>query len=436
MSQKKASSSHAPLAARLRPHSLTEFVGQTHLLQENSPLRLSIERGQLHSMILWGPPGSGKTTLAELIAHYSDAQFITISAVMAGIKDIRSAIEQAKEAKENQQATVLFIDEIHRFNKIQQDALLPFVEDGTIILIGATTENPSFEIINALLSRCRIYKLRELSKDDLKKILINALDNPETHWNDEKFHFDDDMIEHLVNVSDGDARRLLTILEMLIQHLKINPQQTLSPQTLEKIIHQDYRRFDKNADIFYEQISALHKSVRGTSPDAAIYWLCRMLDGGCDPIYIARRIVRMAAEDIGIADPRALEIALNSWDMVERLGYPEGYLGLAQAVTYLACAPKSVAVYEAFKQAMHDVENQPSYGVPLHLRNAPTGLMRNMNFGKEYRYDPHEQGGFAKGQTYFPDEIGEKRYYHPVNSGLEIKIKEKLDKLRADDSDS
>jgi putative ATPase len=431
MPHKKTTSYEVPLAARLRPITLDGFVGQTHLLAKNSPLRLCIEKGQIHSMLLWGPPGSGKTTLAELIAHYTNAQFIALSAVMAGVKDIRASIEKAHKAKaENNQATILFIDEIHRFNKSQQDALLPYVEDGTIFLIGATTENPSFEVINALLSRSRIYVLKPLNNEELKTILLNALANKETHFNGTQFEFTDEIIESIVNVSDGDARRLLNILDILIQRLKIKPEKNLSPALIEQIIHQDYRRFDNKGEVFYEQISALHKSVRGSSPDGAIYWLCRMLDGGCDPHYIARRIVKMASEDIGNADPRGLTIALDAWNMVERLGYPEGSLGLAQAVAYLASAPKSVAVYEAFNKAMADIKNQPSYQVPVHLRNAPTHLMRKMGYGKEYRYDPHEPGGFAKGQTYFPDELGEKQYYFPIDSGLEIKIKEKLKKLR------
>lgn len=429
MPTKKLTDVPAPLAARMRPHSLEHFVGQAHLLGKNSALRLCIESGQIHSMILWGPPGSGKTTLASIISHYSKAQFIALSAVMAGVKDIRLAIDKAHEAKAtHHQATILFIDEIHRFNKAQQDALLPYVEDGTVFLIGATTENPSFEIIHSLLSRCRIYVLKPLNQNNLKTILMHALtqeglEGPIVNA------FTHEIIEHIIAVADGDARRLLNIVDILIQRMSAKPDKKLSPKLIEQIIQQDYRRFDKKGDLFYEQISALHKSVRGSAPDAAIYWLCRMLDGGCDPIYIARRVVRMASEDIGNADPRGLTLALDAWDMLERLGYPEGYLGLAQAVAYLASAPKSIAVYEAFNAAMDDVKAQPSYDVPVHLRNAPTGLMKNLGYGKAYRYDPHEPGGFAEGQTYFPDELGEKKYYYPKEQGLEIKIKEKLDKL-------
>jgi len=419
-----------PLAARLRPQTLDQFVGQSHLLGKNSPLRLCIENGQLHSMIFWGPPGSGKTTLGELIAKYSKAHFIHMSAVMAGVKDIRLAVEKAKTQLEKNKNTILFIDEIHRFNKAQQDALLPYVEDGTLFLIGATTENPSFEVINALLSRCRIYVLKALSQEELKIIFINALDSNEVPSKLKQFHFTEEIVDRLVLAADGDARRLLNILEILIQRLTVRPIKQISLKLIEQIIAQDYRKFDKKGELFYEQISALHKSVRGSNPDAALYWLCRMLDGGCDPIYIARRVVRMASEDIGNADPRGLNVALNAWDMVERLGYPEGNLGLAQAVVYLACAPKSISVYEAFNKVMEDVQNQPSYAVPIHLRNAPTPFMRDIGFGKEYRYDPYEPGGFAKGQTYFPDELGEKHYYFPKDAGLESKIKEKLAQLR------
>ncbi len=412
-----------PLAARLRPTTFDAFVGQSHLVGIGKPLRLSIETGRLHSLLLWGPPGSGKTTLARLVSHYCQAEFIAISAVLAGVKDIREAIAHAKAIK-NEKKTILFIDEIHRFNKSQQDALLPFVEDGTVCLMGATTENPSFEVNHALLSRCRVYVLNPLSNEELAQILQQALRESEVT-------FSDAAIDRMVLSADGDARRLLTILEIVLERIagkEFSREQQID--IVEQVIQQDYRKFDKHGDVFYEQISALHKAVRGTSPDGAIYWLCRMLDGGCSPLYIARRVIRMASEDIGNADPRGLTIALDAASAVERLGRPEGDLALAQAVAYLACAPKSTSVYNAFNQAIADVQQMPSYGVPVHLRNAPTGLMKKMGYGKQYRYDPTEPNGFSQGQTYLPDEMGEKQYYFPTSNGLEIKIREKLDYLR------
>lgn len=419
-----------PLAARLRPSALDEFVGQSHLLKAGAPLRRCIEHGNVHSMLLWGPPGTGKTTLAQLIAKYCDAKFIALSAVLAGVKDIREAVLQAQQHKQETGAdTILFIDEIHRFNKAQQDALLPYVEDGTVYFIGATTENPSFEVNRALLSRCRLYVLKPLSEDDLKQVLRRALTDEEHGLGKYYLKLKNESIERIIQAADGDARRLLNILEVLAERAATE-QSEPSEKIVEEVLQQDYRAFDKQGDIFYEQISALHKSVRGSSPDGALYWLCRMLDGGCSPIYIARRILRMASEDIGNADPRAIGMALDAWDAFERLGSPEGELALAQVVIYLASAPKSNASYVAFKKAMADVQNLPSYGVPIHLRNAPTSLMKKMNYGKEYRYDPDEPGGFARGQSYFPEEMGEKQYYYPVEQGLEIKIAEKLKFLR------
>lgn len=421
----------APLAARLRPHSFETFFGQSHLIGEGRPLRLIIESGKLHSMLLWGPPGVGKTTLAQMMATYCHAEFITMSAVLAGVKDIREAIAYAKKIKaEHNQSCVLFIDEIHRFNKSQQDALLPFVEDGTVCFIGATTENPSFEVNNALLSRCRVYVLKTLSQDDLKKILQHALNDTTHGLGKQQIIFNAEMIEKLILAADGDARRLLNILEIVSERIAATSQE-IDTETLEQILKQDYRRFDKQGDVFYEQISALHKAVRGTSPDGALYWLCRMLDGGADPVYIARRMVRMASEDIGNADPRALSLALEGWDAYERLGSPEGDLALAQVAVYLACAPKSVAVYKAFNTAMTQVKNLPSYGVPEHLRNAPTAMMKKMGYGQAYRYDPDEPEGMAYGQTYFPIEMGEKQYYFPTQNGLEFKISEKLANLKS-----
>lgn len=409
-----------PLAARLRPRTLEDFVGQSHLIGVGAPLRLCIEKGKPHSMLLWGPPGTGKTTLAQLIANYCHAEFIHLSAVLAGVKDIRDAIEHAKTIRvEQHRDTLLFIDEIHRFNKAQQDALLPYVEDGTVYFIGATTENPSFEVNNALLSRCRLYVLKALTPDDLKSVLHRGIDSL-------GIKLEQASIERIVQSADGDARRLLNILEVLSER----EEQNISEKIVEDVLQQDYRRFDKQGEVFYDQISALHKSVRGSSPDAALYWLCRMLDGGCSPTYIARRIVRMASEDIGNAEPRALAMALSAWDAFERLGAPEGELALAQVVIYLACAPKSNASYVAFNQAKAEVQSTPSYDVPIHLRNAPTKMMKKLGYGKAYRYDPDEPNGFAKGQTYFPLEMGEKHYYSPVEQGLEIKIKEKLSRLR------
>jgi len=419
-----------PLAARLRPTSFDHFRGQQHLVGPHSPLRLAIEKGNLHSMLFWGPPGTGKTTLAQIIAHSTKAHFSALSAVMAGVKDIREEVSKARtRLLEEQQETILFIDEIHRFNKSQQDALLPFVEDGTVHLIGATTENPSFQVNHALLSRSRVYVLKSLTESDLQQVLRQALHDDRAGLNDLQKNLTQEMQDKIVSAADGDARRLLNMLEIVAERFHAQ-QQAFTLETIEEVLKQDYRHFDKQGDVFYEQISALHKSVRGSSPDGALYWLCRMLDGGCDPAYIARRVVRMASEDIGNADPRGLTIALDAWQALDRLGHPEGELALAQAVVYLASAPKSTAVYNGYNQAMADIQKQPSYGVPVHLRNAPTKFMKNMGYGKKYRYDPEEPGGFAKGQIYFPDELGEKRYYFPVQQGLEIKIAEKLEFLR------
>jgi putative ATPase len=425
---------YRPLADRMRPTRLSEYCGQTHLLAEGKPLRLAIEADRLHSMIFWGPPGTGKTTLAHMIAHRAKAEFISLSAVLSGVKDIRAAIDTAQRLRREQgMATVLFVDEVHRFNKSQQDAFLPFVEDGTVTFIGATTENPSFELNNALLSRTRVYVLKSLSVEEIRAVIDHALADSTRGLGDCPLVFAKPLRDELARAADGDARRGLNLLEIAADLAE--PDETgnehITEALLKEVLAGGLRRFDKGGEIFYDQISALHKSVRGSNPDAALYWMSRMLDGGCDPVYLARRVVRIASEDIGNADPRGLQLALNAWDVQERLGSPEGELAIAQAVVYLACAPKSNAVYTAYKAAMSDAKAEGSQEVPLHLRNAPTKLMKELDYGKAYRYAHDETDAFAAGEKYFPEAMGERVYYHPVERGLEIKIAERLAYLRS-----
>ena len=424
---------YQPLASRMRPKRLSQYVGQAHLLSPGKPLREAIDSSQLHSMILWGPPGVGKTTIAKLISEVCDVHFQSLSAVLSGVKDIREAIAIAKQAKVGSgRKTLLFIDEVHRFNKSQQDAFLPHVEDGTVIFVGATTENPSFELNNALLSRARIYKLESLDVGQLVEVLKQAIGQDE-ELADKSVSAADEVLTVIARAADGDARRALNILEVASD---MAGGSDLTEELLGEVFGDELRRFDKGGDIFYEQISALHKAVRGSDPDGSLYWFVRMIDGGCDPVYIARRVVRMATEDIGNADPRALEIALNAWSVQERLGSPEGELAIAQAVAYLAVAAKSNAVYSAVGAIKQVVAETGSLEVPMHIRNAPTAMMEKMGYGDDYQYAHNHEDAFVPGESYVPPELHGVQFYHPVARGTEIKISEKLDYLRKQNESS
>jgi putative ATPase len=430
-----------PLAERMRPRTLDEMVGQRRLLAPGTALRRSIETGHVHSMILWGPPGCGKTTLALLLAHYADAEFKAISAVLAGLPEVRLVLAEAAHRFAEGRRTVLFVDEVHRFNKTQQDAFLPHIERGTILFVGATTENPSFELNSALLSRCRVHVMEAVSADDIALALQRALDDEVHGLGGRGLSIAPEQLQLIATAADGDVRRGLTLLEIAAELAGESDADdaddsgvagTITDAILEQVLADRTRRFDKGGEQFYDQISALHKSVRSSNPDAALYWLARMLDGGCDPIYLARRMTRMAVEDIGLADPRALQMAIDAWETFDRLGSPEGDLALAQLVIYLASTAKSNAAYKAFGAAKRDVAEYGTQDVPLHLRNAPTKLMKQIGYGKDYRYDHDAEGGVALEQTGFPDAMGERVYYHPVERGLELKLKDKLDRLRAD----
>ena len=424
-----------PLAERMRPRTLDDMVGQRRLLAPGTALRRSIESGRVHSMILWGPPGCGKTTLSLLLAQYADADFRAISAVMSGLPEVRQVLAEAAQRFAEGRRTVLFVDEVHRFNKTQQDAFLPHIERGTIVFVGATTENPSFELNSALLSRCRVHVMEAVSSDDIATALERALDDEAHGLGGEGLSIGNEQLRMIASAADGDVRRGLTLLEIAAELAADTGSENngqITDAILEQVLADRTRRFDKGGEQFYDQISALHKSVRSSNPDAAVYWLARMLDGGCDPSYLARRLARMAVEDIGLADPRALQMSIDAWEAFDRLGSPEGELALAEVAIYLASTAKSNAAYAAYGEAKRDVAEYGTQEVPLHLRNAPTKLMKQIGYGKDYRYDHDSDGGVALEQTGFPDAMGERVYYRPVERGLELKLKEKLDRLRAD----
>ena len=420
--------SFRPLAARMRPENLAQYIGQQHLLAAGKPLPRAIEAGHLHSMILWGPPGTGKTTLAEVIAHYADADIERLSAVTSGVKEIREAIERARLNRNAGRRTILFVDEVHRFNKSQQDAFLPHIEDGTVTFIGATTENPSFELNAALLSRARVYLLKSLTDQEIEQVLDQAMSDKQRGYGSQAIILPDQTRQAIAQLVNGDARRALNTLEMMADMAEIDAkgQRTLPVDLLTEVAGERSARFDNKGDRFYDLISALHKSVRGSAPDAALYWYARIISAGGDPLYVARRLLAIASEDVGNADPRGMQVAISAWDCFTRVGPAEGERAIAQAIVYLACAPKSNAVYTAFKAAMADARERPDYDVPVHLRNAPTKLMKEMGYGQGYRYAHDEANAYAAGEQYFPAEMAQTRYYHPSSRGLEAKIGEKL----------
>lgn len=417
-----------PLAARMRPQTVEQYIGQQHILGPGKPLRRALEAGHIHSMILWGPPGTGKTTLAEVAANYANAEVERVSAVTSGVKDIRAAIEKARENKLSGRRTILFVDEVHRFNKSQQDAFLPHIEDGTVTFIGATTENPSFELNNALLSRARVYKLTSLTQQEIQQALQQAIADTERGLGKVAAVFADNVLDRLAELVNGDARMSLNYLELLYDMAREDDlgRKLIDLPLLAEVAGEKVSRFDNKGDIWYDLISAVHKSIRGSDPDAALYWAARMISAGCDPLYIARRLLAIASEDVGNADPRGMQVALAAWDCFTRVGPAEGERAIAQAIVYLACAPKSNAVYTAWKQALSDAHNLPEFEVPPHLRNAPTRLMKDLGYGEEYRYAHDEPGAYAAGECYFPPEMSGTRYYQPTQRGLETKIAEKL----------